>query len=221
MRLRLKELREEQHLTQTQLAVRANKSPVTINQIETGIRNPSLKTLEELADALGVEVTDLFERVDPLKAEPPLPFAETQAEQRNLHLLLAAWQEYLVLPFTGRAEALKEALRFSGLRELDEQEAATRIRIAFAQADQFVSDMERLSVIDRAYFAPLSSDPEKLGPEEAKELASIRQTIADLRTKSDQLAERVEKIRQRTRDQGFAREQVDTVFAELEAVNQD
>jgi transcriptional regulator with XRE-family HTH domain len=42
-----------------------------ISQIETGTRNPSVATLWKIADALGVEVGDLFP-----KAQSPLPFDE-------------------------------------------------------------------------------------------------------------------------------------------------
>ena len=54
---RLQEIREDQGLTQTELAVRVRTSQSTISQIEAGDRNPSYRTLVKLAAALGVTVS--------------------------------------------------------------------------------------------------------------------------------------------------------------------
>lgn len=56
----IKQLRNEKGWSQGQLAVYSETSQPTVNQIETGKRNPSTETLEKLARALEVEVADLF-----------------------------------------------------------------------------------------------------------------------------------------------------------------
>lgn len=56
---KIKKLREERKLSQVELAVIANISPVYVGFIENGRRRPSLKTLERLARALKVTVRDL------------------------------------------------------------------------------------------------------------------------------------------------------------------
>ena len=48
--------REEASLTQEQLAERSGVSRVTINRIERGKLNPSMKTLSRLARAMGKQV---------------------------------------------------------------------------------------------------------------------------------------------------------------------
>ena len=48
--------REEARLTQEQLAERSAVSRVTINRIERGKLNPSMKTLSRLARAMGKQV---------------------------------------------------------------------------------------------------------------------------------------------------------------------
>ena len=48
--------REEARLTQEQLAERSGGSRVTINRIERGKLNPSMKTLSRLARAMGKQV---------------------------------------------------------------------------------------------------------------------------------------------------------------------
>jgi XRE family transcriptional regulator of biofilm formation len=55
-------LREQQELTQRDLAKRARVTPAYVAMIETGVRkNPSLAILKRLAKALGVPVTALLE----------------------------------------------------------------------------------------------------------------------------------------------------------------
>lgn len=61
--------REELGLTGAQLAARAGLAPSAVSQIETGKRSPSSMSVMKLADALGVEVGELY----PKKAQAPLP----------------------------------------------------------------------------------------------------------------------------------------------------
>ena len=58
---RLKELRIERHLTQEELADKANLSAVFISNLERGINTPSFASLESIADALNVSAKDLFD----------------------------------------------------------------------------------------------------------------------------------------------------------------
>jgi transcriptional regulator with XRE-family HTH domain len=57
---RIRQLRKERGLSQARLAVMADMDPATLNRLERGTGNPNLKTLERVADALGVEVADFF-----------------------------------------------------------------------------------------------------------------------------------------------------------------
>jgi transcriptional regulator with XRE-family HTH domain len=57
---RLKHLRQARKLTQEQLAEAAGLSYKFVGEIERGIGNPTLTTLEALAAALQVSVTDLL-----------------------------------------------------------------------------------------------------------------------------------------------------------------
>ena len=60
MKLRIKELAKEQNYPLECVASRLNISPVSLSQSLNG--NPTLKRLEEVADAFGVDVSELFER---------------------------------------------------------------------------------------------------------------------------------------------------------------
>jgi transcriptional regulator with XRE-family HTH domain len=66
----VRRLREEKDWNQTELGFRADMSPSIISLIENGKRNPSTATLAKIADALGVEVVDLFPKVSALPPEP-------------------------------------------------------------------------------------------------------------------------------------------------------
>lgn len=57
---KIKKLRNERNLTQVELAVIVNISPVYLGFIENNRRRPSLKTLEKLARALKVKSRDLI-----------------------------------------------------------------------------------------------------------------------------------------------------------------
>jgi transcriptional regulator with XRE-family HTH domain len=65
-------LREEKGWNQTELGFRASASPSIISLIENGKRNPSTATLAKIAEALGVEVVDLFPKGRRLSLEPTL-----------------------------------------------------------------------------------------------------------------------------------------------------
>jgi XRE family transcriptional regulator of biofilm formation len=57
----IQKLRESKDMTQRDLAREAQVTPGYIAQLEMGIRkNPSLKVLKKLAEALGVPVTELL-----------------------------------------------------------------------------------------------------------------------------------------------------------------
>jgi transcriptional regulator with XRE-family HTH domain len=76
----IRELRAERGLTQVRLAVAADMNPATLNRIEQGKANPNIKTLERLANALGVGVGDLLED-DSKKAQAPL-WSDESTERR-------------------------------------------------------------------------------------------------------------------------------------------
>src|SRR4051794_23478409 len=64
----IRRLRETRGWSQAKLAGASGMGTSGISQIETGARNPSAATLSKIAEALGVEVRDLF----PLD-QAPLP----------------------------------------------------------------------------------------------------------------------------------------------------
>ncbi|MDO8767378.1 MAG: helix-turn-helix transcriptional regulator [Burkholderiaceae bacterium] len=65
--LRIKELRAVKAITQEELAERCGMFRTYMSRIESGLANPTLTALYTLADALQVDVVDLFV---PAKASP-------------------------------------------------------------------------------------------------------------------------------------------------------
>lgn len=61
MELRIKDFREEMHLTQKELAQKSGVSRATISGLENGtIAVTTTDTLIKIADALGKRVSDIF-----------------------------------------------------------------------------------------------------------------------------------------------------------------
>jgi transcriptional regulator with XRE-family HTH domain len=58
---KIKKLRKKTGFSQEQIALNAKKDFTSINEIETGRRNPSLRTIYKIALALKVGVKDLFD----------------------------------------------------------------------------------------------------------------------------------------------------------------
>lgn len=58
---RLKELRKSKGITQEQIAEIVNIEPPNISKIECGMHFPQPEKIEKIANALGVEIKDLFD----------------------------------------------------------------------------------------------------------------------------------------------------------------
>lgn len=94
----IRRLREDREFNQAQLAVLVGTGPSAISRIESGKQNPNSSTLVKLAEALEVEIADLFP-----KAEASLPFEESEnealSERRKRFRDLASYAERLFAMF--------------------------------------------------------------------------------------------------------------------------
>ncbi len=57
---KVKKLREQKKMSQEALAAKSHLDLTTINELDNGNRDPILKTIWKIANALGVKVNDLF-----------------------------------------------------------------------------------------------------------------------------------------------------------------
>ena len=69
MKLRIKELMEEKGVTSVSMAAAIGVHKVSFSNIINGKINPSAETLEKIADALGVEMWELFKSKNEIASE--------------------------------------------------------------------------------------------------------------------------------------------------------
>jgi len=55
----IKKYRKNRNISQEELATKAKVDLTSVSEIESGLRNPSLKMLHKLANGLGVKIKDL------------------------------------------------------------------------------------------------------------------------------------------------------------------
>ncbi len=97
--------RKEKGLTGAQLAARAGMAPSAVSQIETGKRTPSSASVAKLAEALGVDVGELYPKAQPqllpieqsLASPGSLPCEQLRPE--TLQWLEEHGLEYTAIPY--------------------------------------------------------------------------------------------------------------------------
>ena len=57
---RIRELRIRKHLSQEKIALRAEITTAYLGQIERGEKNPTVKSVEQISNALGISLSELF-----------------------------------------------------------------------------------------------------------------------------------------------------------------
>ena len=100
---RIRQLRKERGLSQAKLAVMADMDPATLNRLERGTGNPNLKTLERVAEALGVEVADFFPKAQRRSSLEP-SFNDVLNERRAGVTSWAAYARQLADRIRGHAD---------------------------------------------------------------------------------------------------------------------
>lgn len=112
----IRRIREGKGWSQAELAVYAGSSQPTVNQIESGKRNPSTRTLEKLAAALEVEVASFFPKAQSsLFTQPPREAAEEGSILQQLEEFLSSVESPTRLQSLPREEF--EALYANRTRE--------------------------------------------------------------------------------------------------------
>jgi transcriptional regulator with XRE-family HTH domain len=144
----IRRAREARGWSQAKLAAGADMGVSGISQIETGARNPSVVTLSKIADALGIEVVDLFP-----KPPTPQPSLEDAARSESLQAALAVLFQGLAR--RGQAiveQSLKDGPSEALSRELAEYhaEAAALYRIK-GRRHIFGRDSDEVAEAEAAY----------------------------------------------------------------------
>ena len=144
----IRRAREARGWSQAKLAAGADMGVSGISQIETGARNPSVVTLSKIADALGIEVVDLFP-----KPQTPQPSLEDAAQSEGLQEALAVLFQGLARRGQGIVEqSLREGPSEALSRELNEyySEVAALHRLK-GRRDIFGRDSDELAEAEAAY----------------------------------------------------------------------
>lgn len=94
---RIREIREDQGLKQSDLAGRVGTSQSTISQLEKGKQNPSYRTLQKIADALDVSVGYLLgeEELEELSEEEEAFFREYRGLSEEARRQLREYSAFL------------------------------------------------------------------------------------------------------------------------------
>src|SRR5271154_4596726 len=101
---RLQLLRNKAELSITELGRRAGVSAGMISQVERGLTNPSIKTLDRLRMALSVPLTALFDEEAPVASTDQPAFVRKAGDRRSFPV--------------GRHGLIKELLTPTGQHEL-------------------------------------------------------------------------------------------------------
>lgn len=120
----IRQRRKEAGLTQEQLAKRIGCATITIRQYESGKRTPSLNVLQDIANALDLEIFDLL----PDDTSQDAPFKGLSEEEKNTVLAVSGGNDtlnailtiFFQLPDEGKIVFLKELKR---LRKEAEEES--------------------------------------------------------------------------------------------------
>lgn len=62
--MRIKYLRSLKRMSQEDLALEANVNKNYLSDLERGTRNPTLKVMEKIANALGISLEELFRGIE-------------------------------------------------------------------------------------------------------------------------------------------------------------
>ncbi len=135
---RIRQLRKERELSQVKLAVMADMDPATLNRLEQGKGNPNLKTIERVADALGVEVADLLP-----KTQSPL-FPSDASTGRLVVARANDWQK----PFDLSGAAV--AVSADAIAEIQEEAADVALGLSELDLDELAATVGRREAKYRA-----------------------------------------------------------------------
>lgn len=108
-------MREEAGLTQEELALKSGLSQGYINQLESGKRRFTQKSLELIADALSIPMVELFREEEtqhvPAVAERAERYREKRPDKKEFLALLNELPEHVVEHYLTLLKLEKEILR--------------------------------------------------------------------------------------------------------------
>lgn len=99
---RIRQYRCDARMSQEELAFKANISPSHLGQIERAVKHPTVDTVEKIAEALDVSVTELFSCGEASRSQPnptvekinALLASMTEDEQKDILRVIRIFKGY-------------------------------------------------------------------------------------------------------------------------------
>lgn len=98
---RIRNYRTQQKLSQERLAELSGCHPTYIGQVERGEKNATLESIEKIASALNIPLSQLFEKLGNGEVSDSIPLkcyeflsAKTKTEQEHLYHMLIEMDKY-------------------------------------------------------------------------------------------------------------------------------
>jgi XRE family transcriptional regulator, regulator of sulfur utilization len=98
---RIRNYRTHQKLSQEKLAELSGCHPTYIGQVERGEKNATLESIEKIASALNISLSQLFEKLGDMDSSGNIPLksyeffsAKTKSEQEHLYQILIEIDNY-------------------------------------------------------------------------------------------------------------------------------
>jgi len=98
---RIRNYRTQKNLSQEKLAEAAGCHPTYIGQVERGEKNATLESIEKIASALNIPLSQLFEKLGDGETADSIPLkcykflsAKTKTEQEHLYRMLIEMDKY-------------------------------------------------------------------------------------------------------------------------------
>ena len=98
---RIRNYRIQKNLSQEQLSELANCHPTYIGQLERGEKNATLESIQKVAQALNIPLSQLFEKIEEKQNEESIPLqiydffsSKKKKEQKYLYQILKEIDDY-------------------------------------------------------------------------------------------------------------------------------
>lgn len=98
---RIRNYRIQKNLSQEQLSELANCHPTYIGQLERGEKNATLESIQKVAQALNIPLSQLFEKIEEKQNEESIPLqiydffsSKNKKEQKYLYQILKEIDDY-------------------------------------------------------------------------------------------------------------------------------
>jgi len=112
----IKRFRENEGITQEELALKSSLSQGYINQLENGKRRYTQKTLELIADSLSVPIIEFFKEEDKKRSaskaeDVEMPVAKKKAYKKDFTFLLKGLPDHIIEHYMSLLRLEKELLK--------------------------------------------------------------------------------------------------------------